>query len=84
MAQRVAIVAAIVVAVVVAIVADIVVIVVDIAVVADNNNRAGAIAPYIVEGPLDDSIDTVEVPVAVDSIDTGFVDRVNRVDNRVA
>ena len=77
----------IVVAVVVAVVVDIVAIVADIAVVADNNNRAGAIAPYIVGGPLDDSIDTVGVPVAVDSIDTGFVvvvDRVNRVDNRVA
>jgi hypothetical protein len=57
-------VAAIVVAVVVAIVADIVAIVADIAVVADNNNRVGAIVLYIVEGPLDDSIDTVEVPVA--------------------
>jgi len=64
-------------AVVAVIVVEIVVIVVDIAAVADNSNRVGAIVLYIVEDPVVDSIGIgvlVGVPVAVGSIDIGLVD----------
>jgi len=72
-----------VVAFVVAIAVEIAVVHVDIAAVVDNNNMAGAIVLYIEEDPVVDSIDIVGVPVAVDSIDTGFVVEADRVDNRV-
>ena len=61
-----------VVAIVADIVADIVAIDVDIAAVADSSSMVGAIVLYIVEDPVVDSIG-MEVPVVVDSIDTGFV-----------
>jgi hypothetical protein len=72
-----------VVAVVVVIAVEIAVVHVDIAAVVDNNNMAGAIVLCIEEDPVVDSIDIVGVPVAVDSIDTGFVVEADRVDNRV-
>jgi hypothetical protein len=73
--------------VVVAIVADIVVIDVDIAAVADNSNRVGAIVLYIVKDPVVDSIG-MGVPVVAGSIDIGFVatedSRVDRAKHAVA
>lgn len=58
----------------VVIVVDIVAIVAGIAVAADSNNMAEAIAPCIEAALVDDSIHTVEAPVVVDNIDTDFVD----------